>query len=96
MQTQNPQSLILLMTQGQLADFEAECLGELTHKQAKGIIRYLNGFMTDAPSFAQQIIAQNEAKKMKVDKSDSEATEGKKPEPEKSTNKNQSQAQGDK
>lgn len=63
MQNQNPSALILLMTQANLSEFEHECLSDLSHKQAKSIIKHLSGFLTDAPSFAQQIIAQNEAAK---------------------------------
>jgi DNA gyrase/topoisomerase IV subunit B len=65
MQTQNPNSLILLMTQSNLNEFEDECLNELNHKQAKRIIKHLSGFLTDANQFAQNIIAQSEAAKAK-------------------------------
>lgn len=85
MQTQNPNNLILLMTQGNLNDFEDECLNELNYKQAKRIIKYLSGFLTDANQFAQNIIAQNEAAKSKVqaEKPKEEAKPESKPEAEK-------------
>lgn len=81
MKNQNPNSLILLMTQANLNEFEDECLNELNYKQAKRIIKHLSGFLTDANQFAQNIIAQNEARK--AQETPLEPTEEKKPEPEK-------------
>lgn len=85
MQTQNPNNLILLMTQGHLNEFEDECLNELNYKQAKRIIKYLSGFLTDPNQFAQNIIAQNEAAKSKgqAEKPTEAAKAETKPEPEK-------------